>query len=247
MNCIYTGFAQGFKRDDTLFFPTDETVVSIPLDMSRTSCLKWEVPHDDRLILWEFETDLWESVFLDEAEICAFERAIDHFTNTLFDPKRSFGVLLYKGKMEFDRDLVKSIAARLPDEAMPFLALDGSGLSTEQLLRELKREELMHFGLIIKGGDHPYAVPAIGWDQASPFGVYGKGELLAQKRIPLALCQPEQGTFSLPAEVCRVIPEQQLIYEWDGVDELIVPPLTSEGQRRVNGFLAAGGKVLEPV
>ena len=246
MKCLYTGFEQAFVRDGTPFFPTEKTVVSVPLDMSRTSSLKWEMPCDERLILWEFETDLWESAFADEGEVRAFERAIDHFATTLFDPARTFGVLLYKGGLDFDRDLIKSIAARLPDDAMPFLALDGSNLRTEQLLRELKREELVHFGLIIKGGDHPYALPALGWDQASPFGVYGSGELLPQKRIPLALCQPEQGEFTLPSECCRVIPEQQLIYEWDGVDQLIVPPLTSEGKRRVNGFVAAGGEILEP-
>ena len=247
MKCSYTGFEQAFIRDGAPFFPTSETVVSIPLDMSRTSSLKWDVPDDDRLILWELETDLWESPFPDEGQVRAFESAIDHFIKTLYNPSTCFGILLYKGKMSFPRDLVKTIAACLPDEAMPFLALDGSGLSTEQLLVQLKREELTYFGLIIKGGDHPYALPAIGWDQPSAFGVYGTGELLAQKRIPLALCQPQNGPFKLPKEVCRVIPEQQLIYEWDGVDELIVPPLTSEGQRRVNGFIAAGGNVLEPV
>lgn len=247
MNISYTGFEQCFLRDGKPFFPTSKSVESVRLDLSRTSSLKWEKVESERLILWELDTDLWELPFADEGEIRAFEHAIDHFVETVFDPEKSFGVLLYKGGLDFPRDLIKSIAARLPDAAFPFLALDGSGLSTEELLRRLKREDLQHFGLILKGGQHPYAFPAIGWDQPSPFGVYGQAQLLPQLEIPLALCQPEQGEFSLPDQVCRVIPEQLLIYEWDGVDELIVPPsITTEGQRKVNGFVAAGGRVVQP-
>ncbi len=245
MSFSYTGFEQCFLRDGKPFYPTRKTVESISLDLSRTSSLKWGSVQSDRLILWELKTDLWDLAFPDEGEIRAFEQAIDHFIDTLFNPEKSFGVLLYKGGLNFPRDLVKSIAARLPDEAFPFLALDGSGYTSEQLLCLLRREELIHFGLIIKGGEHPYALPAIGWDQASPFGVYGDAELLPQLEIPLALCQPKVGEFTLPSEICRVIPEELLIYEWEGVDELIVPQsISSEGQRKVNGFLAAGGKVL---
>ncbi|MCH9609268.1 MAG: hypothetical protein S4CHLAM45_14710 [Chlamydiales bacterium] len=240
----YTGFEQCFIREGRPFFPTVDTVEILSLDMRRTSTLKWENPSTDRLTLWEFETDLWEVPFPDEGEIRAFERAIDHFIETLYVPEKCFGILLYKGGIDLPRDLIKSIAARLPDGAFPLLAIDGSGLSTEALLSHLKREELLHFGLILKGGTHPYAVPAMGWDQSSPFGVYGKGELLPQKTIPLALCQPEEGEFTMPDQPCRVIPESLLIYEWEGVDELIVPSVSKEGQRKVNGFLATGGKVL---
>ncbi len=249
MKLLFTGYEQTFWVESQAFtpriHPSDGNVVPFELDLSSSSSLQWTEPQTDQKILWELQTDLWKSPFQDEGEIRAFERAIDHFVDTLYRKfeQQTFGVLIYKGRFDFPRDLVKSVCARLPDEIFPFLALDGSDLSFEDFFHQLKREELTHFGLILKGGDHPYALPAIGWDQPSPLGFYSNEvqEVLPQLRIPLALCQPIEGSFSLPDEPCRVIPEQLLIYEWDGVDELITSTLSEEGRRKVNGFLATGG------
>lgn len=44
----------------------------------------------------------------------------------------------------------------------------------------------------------------------------------------------------------RVIPESHLITDWDGLDLLIYSPdgLTSQGKRKIQGFLAAGGTAI---
>ena len=46
---------------------------------------------------------------------------------------------------------------------------------------------------------------------------------------------------------CRVIGEEELIAEWDGLDDLMIFPeaLSIEGKRMIEGFVAAGGNVIE--
>lgn len=237
LSLLMTEFVRQEERPRIL--PSGGSVRSVVLDCGIRSNLKWSIEKGVPA-LWELQTEALE----DEGAIRAFELAIDHVVDTVIAHHPTFGVLLYKGKGPAPITLLRSLAARLPDEVTPYIALDLSEYDHSDFFHALKREELVHFGLIIKGGRWPYAIKAIGWDQPSPYGVYGQGEILPMKNISFALCYSEDATFEVPQELCRIIPESLLTDEWEGVDRVLAIAPTAMGKRKLAGFEAAGGTVL---
>ncbi len=137
------------------------------------------------------------------------------------------------------------LSHKLPDELPIYLFLDGSNAGTlAQRHQLLSRERFDHFHLALKG------VP-------NSNRLIWEGEKVNEPPLPpTAICFPEEGKCSgdilnqldnlmnsLPEY--RVIPEAFLTEEWDGVDILhvIKEALTSQGERKLQGFCAAGGTV----
>jgi len=252
--CIFTGYAQHWILDGESFVPRMlpighpcANVIRVSLDCSSRSRLQWDIPTLDTWVLWELETDLWQYASLEEPAILSYELAIDHFVTTVLPHHRTFGVLVYKGSAPVPYTLLRSLSARLPDNVIPFIALDLSEYQeASSFFHALQREELAHFGLIVKGGAWPYAIPALGWDQPSVYGYYSdcEQEILPQQRLTTALCYGPETAFQLPKEPCRVIPEACLTDEWDGIDILYTAGLTSKGERKARGLAAAGAQIL---
>ena len=138
---------------------------------------------------------------------------------------------------------LQMLSYRLPDEMPLYLFCDATGIeSVIERHQLLSKERFEHFHLAVKG--LPYWV-GLDWE--------GKESVAPS----LALCMPEQAAcngyilrqlelwtenFSKPL---RIIPEPFLTEEWDGVDELYVlsQALSAQGKRKLEGFLASGGKV----
>lgn len=164
----------------------------------------------------------------------------------------------------FCRELVlkqlKLLASCLPEEALCFLLLDTDSIEDPvSYFRLTNLAAFFPFHLILKGKwpqRFPYALPSFGWDHGhSPLGVLTDQPrtIFSEINIPLALCLPEATEWEEVHSVIerldtpfRVIPEQILTNEWDGVDQLIVfsKGVTERGRRKLLGFCAAGGTVL---
>lgn len=252
MELISTGYVQGWQKQGWTphIVPIGMeggNVVAVPLDCSSRSSLKWNVTKsllDQSQVLWELTTDLFDHPEPEEMAILAFELAIDHVVTTLFPQYSTFGILLYRGLPSVSPTLLRSLAARLPDSIIPFVAFDLTAYQGSSFFHALRREELSHIALIVKGAPSPYAQPAIGWDTPSPYGTYGaEGHTLPSRRLPHALCYGPGASFEMPSELCRCIPEALLCEEWDGVDVLYTAGLSSVGKRAVQGFMATGGEV----
>lgn len=148
---------------------------------------------------------------------------------------------------------------RLPDTLACYLLLDvehiQSPLWQTQLLHAERFEQL---SLAVKGAKVP--LRALGWMQPSPYGLLSskKQVNLEMKPVLIGICLPAMDTYksefytglekvleklikdSVPF---RVIPENYLITDWDGLDYLIYVPegLSVQGKRKLQGFCAAGG------
>jgi len=128
------------------------------------------------------------------------------------------------------------LAHRLPDELPLSLLFNATGIGTLAERHQLmSRERFEHFQTVVEG---------------LPF---------RNNEAAVALCFPEEsyctdeilkkldGWMTNCKTPFRVIPEAFLTEEWEGVDELYVlrEALSPQGERKLRGFQAAGGAVIE--
>jgi hypothetical protein len=134
------------------------------------------------------------------------------------------------------------LAHRLPDELPLHIFLDAAGLGTlAETHQILSRTRFEHFQVAVKG------LPSFN-------GPNWEG---ARSAAPIAVCFPEEryctdavlqqldAWMAGLTEPFRVIHEGFLTEEWEGVDILHVLPeaLSPQGERKLKGFLAAGGVI----
>lgn len=140
------------------------------------------------------------------------------------------------------------LAHKLPDELPLYLLLDGGhwGTSAERH-QVVSKERFEHFHLAVKGLPH---FNGMIWD--------GERIVESSTHASLAICFPEESQCSSEilakldrmmghlSEPFRVIHEAFLTEEWEGVDVLHVLPeaMSSQGERKLMGFKAAGGIVV---
>lgn len=277
MEINFTGFEQKLLMhqqtfvphiyDQEGFPPVGFNVACVRLEASARSRLDWnkEIIHAEALIekgyfiLWDLEFELSEDSLEDETLFLSLKLSLDHFCNTIWKQfgENSFGVALFRGALTLqNRDAIlgylKTLAAFLPEEASCFLFLDTSYVKDAVTYFQLTSQVAFPpFHLIVKGEfatRYPYAFPAFGWDhEMSPFS--------HPIRIKQAIClseKVEKRAFQALIEQLgttpfRVIPEEILTYEWDGIDVLFVLPggISKRGQRKLDGFVAAGGRVIK--
>ncbi len=212
----------------------------VTLDASEHSSLKWTFEVGEASILWELDFALDEGILDDEARYLALELAVDHFTKTVW-PKyegQTRGVALYRGPfLESLLHPLMLLASHLPETVRPFVFLDVDRFpDATSYFRAVNPFTLGSLTPILKGKwaeKYPYAFPAF----------YPE---LPEKPLNLAVLIPEEGTFPIPDQPARMIPEQILTHEWDGVDYLLVDPasISDRCRRKLCGFEAAGGIVI---
>jgi hypothetical protein len=145
----------------------------------------------------------------------------------------------------------------LPDVVLPFALIDVSGIASSAHIAQLfSKERFEHLNLALKGAPFPFA--GICWEE----GDFGMGWIgTAVRPAPtVGIYLPGDRHFGAPLTLeldalmahlhdkqipFRILPEEKLMEQWDGLDELIVPacPLSPQGQRKLQGFIAAGGTV----
>lgn len=123
------------------------------------------------------------------------------------------------------------LAHKLPDEMPLKLILDAKGTGTRaQTLHLMSPERFEHF--IVEWA--PLSSSTLGI--CFPADAGATREILA--KIDTLL--PTLASF-------KPVYEPLLTEQWDGLDEILVFPeaVTAQGKRKLSGFLAAGGKVIE--
>lgn len=215
-------------------------------------------------ILWFLDFGLFSELqkpLSDPGQFLNLSHAIDHFKEKIWSEfhKFSLGVSLYRGSAEyaysddsfpanqdewtkrlFTRDVcvdyLIQLSQKLLGEITPYVIFDH--LPEDRLLQALltapdRYEKLQHYF------------------------TNEKFEWKTQEETPLGICMP---SFSMidPVKLspyrkiledhpeAKLIPEDQLIAAWHGLDTLYVHPeaISPSGQRKLQGFLAAGGGVV---
>lgn len=156
-------------------------------------------------------------------------------------------------------DYLDYITQDMPDSLPLFLAIDASGATNSGFLAQvLSRERFENYQLIIHGG--PLPLQGLAWnDDRATVGYLSKKpiSLKTKEMANVALCLPplSEEFDSLTGVIdemnqlglhYRIIPELFLTVEWDGLDYLLFNPLSlsSLGERKLQGFCAAGGTVV---
>lgn len=150
-------------------------------------------------------------------------------------------------------EYLELLANRLPDALQLFIALETlvKDPLTEALL--LSKERYDRFHLAIRGGILEHQ--GFEWSKE---GVFCYKDLSS---ISIGICLPPMDMYR-PSQYAqlqdamqkmmegkikfRLIPEESLITQWDGLDYLVVAAcgLSSQGMRKLQGFCAAGGTVV---
>lgn len=188
--------------------------------------------------------------------------------------KETKGVILYQGSPDFPIidpisrekspfqkkvlrhklgiDYIKSLAASLPDILPLFLLFDEEPLFISETCFE-------PFCIATKNPYFSNVLPTWGWNRFSPFGYFSE-TVFPQKKgeeFSRAVVLPPLNTIDEPLldklenflqkNPSKIIPEAVLTENWQGIDTIFVFPkhLTHQGKRKVAGFEAASGKVLE--
>jgi hypothetical protein len=148
----------------------------------------------------------------------------------------------------------------LPETALPFVLIDASEIFSPTKVSQLfSRERFEHLHLALKGIKAPFS--GICWEE----GHRAQGWLGSTARVAETPSQPSLGIY-LPKDayidpallqkldilllnlqekkvLFRIVAEEKLTEQWDGLDKLIVPScaLSPQGRRKLLGFIAAGG------
>lgn len=250
--------------------PKHFEAIAIPLDARRKSLLEWHnaikeankwIVQNARLF-WMLEMDLFDLCKATDANAQILMRAIEHFEQVVWNPFKewSVGVCLYQGSCQLDDFQVaflEQLSGSLPDDAEPFLMLDGSMISNPILAaRSLSKERFPHFTLAVKGIDHP--LQEFGWElKPGPKGYIGQNVVDHKFNTPkVGVCIPYESSSDALEKIIvylqenkiafRLIPEAHITSDWEGLDEIIVDAslLAGNSRRKLMGFCAAGGVVV---
>lgn len=221
-------------------------MISVKLDGKMTSLLDFRQPRIEALshiargekILWELDLGLFTGLvhpFGNESEARAMLVAIDHFLKSLwseFEPY-TVGLCLYRGSFDFDPalfgDYLKFLTVNIPDRLPVYIFFETSEELNLEHARKSSCEFFPRFEIRINNQVSPF----VSMDTKLGFLLPSNGDVEFQQLIDKSLS-------------IRVIPEQNLVSEWDGLDVLIVdaPLVSKEGLRKLRGFCAAGGRVV---
>ncbi len=147
----------------------------------------------------------------------------------------------------------------LPDSLLPFALIDASTIYSPAKITQLfSKGRFEHIHLALKGA--PCMFPSLCWEtgQGSQ-GYLGTihPSISAQPSSSLGIYLPndthidsawmlkfDQAILELTTSY-RIIPEEKLTEQWDGLDTLLVDSqkISTQGKRKLLGFIAAGGTV----
>ncbi len=155
------------------------------------------------------------------------------------------------------------LASFLPDTLLVFCLLDVSFVkSSAELAVLLSKERFQHILLGLKKSRTPLG--HLNWEEGACLGGWiGRGApyFSSVPDIKTAVCLPtgekissevlalldktfeNLGRFDVPF---RIVEENRLNESWDGIDDLLVltSSLSHQGLRKLQGFLAAGGRII---
>lgn len=154
------------------------------------------------------------------------------------------------------------LTAHLPPRMLRLVLLDARDSPSPLAYAELTRRDVWsHFWLAVRRPPYPLTTPI--WQEGEGKGYIGNdlGSYRPASSPTVGLILPASPLLSLSPHASlgqametlvnkgiafTVIPEGAITAEWDGLDTLICSHsgLSSEGQRALEGFAAAGGEIL---
>jgi hypothetical protein len=220
------------------------------------------------LSLEHFCKTLWKTFRKETVGLCLFRGSLDLSQNYPWDEEQLANLQEWmlehhaSEKVFFCRDVFSEyfglLASGVPDSLPLFLLFDASEIEDPFIEAQLLNKEYFsrfHLGVKTRsaglGGE-------IAWEgMPKKKGIIAR-EIKHQKtgeKAKLAVCLPRSHSSSLQIAFAllqtsrlpfRVIPEGELAIEWDGLDELIVDTqlVSAQFKRRLQGFCAAGGRVV---
>jgi len=160
-------------------------------------------------------------------------------------------------------EFLEMLAGPLPDSLNRFILLDVSKIEDPLLAAQLiTKERFSHIDVGVKGTQTLGG--ELSWDgHAMSAGVITRQleKATIKEKAKIGICLPPMNRCAAPSFKglskvfkdlekkgldFRVIPENSLTADWDGLDYLVVSSqlLTPQGRRKLNGFCAAGGIVV---
>ncbi len=199
------------------------------------------------LAMTQFTDVVWPE-FQEWTDYICLYRGTAHFHSFFAWTERQRDDLIRFGDPEFvfcaDAYAIyfRMLMSRLPDEAKILLLFDLSGFaSRSQALQIVSKDSFEHFTIGLRGIDIPLE------------GLWWEEDLLEMRTIatnaavvlPTEPCQRVEKLCSLPG--VKILFEQNVSEEWEGIDRLYVlkGSLSVQGVRKLSGFQAAGGEIIE--
>lgn len=157
---------------------------------------------------------------------------------------------------------LRQLVVGWPDAVQPMVLLDASRVrNTLDVVLLSDRQHYSGFAAAIKGSR--LLERTLGWDRGSPHGVLSRQLLPIEPEVftSCGICLPRTfpvdydfasleatlATWMKDGRTFRIVTEEYLTMEWDGLDQLFVDQstLSPSGHRKLQGFLAAGGQLLK--
>lgn len=263
----FTADHTGIYLSGEPFYPDESNVAILSLSACLKDDLNWAVQleqakNEKKFILWDIDLGLPHHVPRDSAAFLSLSLAIDEFSKNVWPrfKDKTLGVILYRGIIdprafhEFSEgehteilaEYLHRLVSFLPDDTLAFAMLDLTGIPQVKQVEHIFRFEHCH--LILKGAKHN-----LKWEE-------GRLSSIQARPAPLAVYWPSNPDASILEQLgallshlnrggtdYRIIPEEKLTEQWNELDTLIVPhqAVTAQGKRKLLGFNAAGGTILD--
>lgn len=184
-------------------------------------------------ILWELQLGFFKDLSFPlghETEAKAMLLAIDHFIKTIWSEFHAYsiGLCLYRGDTQYEpqlfSDYLKYLTLSIPDTIPLYLHFEDTMTPFLEVARRTSRALFPRFEIRINGEPLPQ-----------------------QGTVGFLLPSKGDALFATLSPRPRILTEEYLSSEWDGLDTLYVDSasLSKEGRRKVQGFIAAGGEVMD--
>lgn len=226
-------------------------------------------------ILWFLDFGLFSELqkpLSDSGQFLNFSHAIDHFKDKIWSEfhKFSLGVALYRGDADYSSQYHSSEAFAEWCQERKVQVEDP--LLKQLFARDVCAEYLVQLSQKILGEITTYAIfdhlpedPLLQalltapdrYEEVQHYFTANKFQWKTEEEKPVGICMPSfsmaDPSYLTPyrnllqeIQDCKLIPEDQLIAAWHGLDTLYVhkQAISSSGQRKIQGFIAAGGTVI---
>lgn len=202
-------------------------------------------------ILWDLEIPEIEPYIHSKNTLIDKQKllAVKHFTEEIYPQfiEKSVGIVIHKGALFEKEDALDDFISRLalfsreiPDSLPIFLFFDVTGLKPFKALSLLHKNRFLHYVLGLKGASFPY--PCFSWETGE--GIYGK--ILGEEKIGVLLSDHPMDDLleKLRFTPYRVLYKEFANQDWEGLDTIIFDEDSSYVKRILQGFQAAGGRIV---
>ena len=181
--------------------------------------------------------------------------AVKHFTTKIYPQflEKSIGIVLHKGRLDFGKnieeieettenflDRIACFCREIPDPLTVFLCFDVRGIPPYKAIQCLHQKRFGHFAVALLGANFPFAGFSWGKGQGS-YGCF----LLEQT---LGLLVPDHCFEDILSELeetnYRILYKEFANQDWFDLEAILFDENTPVVRRILQGFQAAGGKLV---